>query len=137
MFLKIIPGKLNYRGWAMLFTLISFIISNVGLTAIIRYAVPVLMLIYPLAITLTILAIFDKLFGGSRWVYICVTVLTAIPAIFDFFKALGVSAVAELGSKIFPFYDLGLGWVVPALIGLVIGLVLTVVMRGKDKKAAA
>ena len=95
------------------------------------------MLIYPLAITLTLLAIFDKLFGVSRWVYICVTVLTAIPAVFDFFKALGVSGAAELGSKIFPFYDLGLGWVVPALAGLVIGLVLTIALKGRSNKAAA
>ena len=137
MFLKIIPGKLNYRGWAMVFTLVSFIISNVGLTAIIKYAVPVLMLIYPLAITLTILAICDKLFRGSRWVYVCVTVLTAIPAVFDCLKALGVSGVAELGSKIFPFYDLGLGWAVPALAGLVIGLLVTLITKGKSNKAAA
>ena len=137
MFLKIIPGKLNYRGWAMLFTLISFIISNVGLTAIIKYAVPVLMLIYPLAITLTILALFDKVFGGSKYVYVCVTALTAVPAVFDFLKSLGVSSVAELGSKIFPFYDLGLGWVVPALIGLVIGAVLAMINKGKSNKAAA
>ena len=137
MFLKIIPGKLNYRGWAMLFTLISFIISNVGLTAIIKYAVPVLMLIYPLAITLTILALFDKVFGGSKYVYVCVTALTAVPAVFDFLKSLGVSSVAELGSKIFPFYDLGLGWVVPALIGLVIGAVLAMINKGKSKKAVA
>lgn len=137
MFLKLIPGKLNYRGWAMLFTLVSFIISNVGLTAIIKYAVPVLMLIYPLAITLTILALFDKVIGGSKYIYVCVTVLTAIPAVFDFLKAIGVSAVSELGSKIFPFFDLGLGWVVPALIGLVIGVVLTLINKGKAGKAAA
>lgn len=137
MFLKLIPGKLNYRGWAMVFTLFSFIISNVGLTAIIQYAVPVLMLIYPLAITLTLLALFDKLFGGSKAVYICVTVLTAVPAVFDFLKALGVSAVADLGSKIFPFYDLGLGWAVPALIGLVIGLVIAAATKGKGKAGKA
>ena len=45
--------------------------------------------------------------------------------------------MTELGRRIFPFFDLGLGWVVPALIGLVIGLVLTFTMRGKGKKAAA
>jgi LIVCS family branched-chain amino acid:cation transporter len=95
------------------------------------------MLIYPLAITLTILAIFDKAFKGSKYVYICVTVLTAVPAVFDFFKALGVSSVTELGNKIFPFYDLGLGWVVPALAGLVIGIILTIALKGKANKAAA
>ena len=124
MFVTLIPGKLNYRGWAMVFTLFSFIVSNIGLTAIIKFAVPVLMLIYPPAIALIILALCEKLFKGSRYVYLCASIGAIIPAVFDFFKALGVTSIAGLGAKIFPFFDLGLGWVVPSLIGLVIGLVL-------------
>lgn len=124
MFVTLIPGKLNYRGWAMVFTLFSFIVSNIGLTAIIKFAVPVLMLIYPPAIALIILALCEKLFKGSRYVYLCASTGAIIPAVFDFFKALGVTSIAGLGAKIFPFFDLGLGWVVPSLIGLVIGLVL-------------
>lgn len=145
MFLKLIPGKLNYRGWAMLFTLVSFIISNVGLTAIINYAVPVLMLLYPLATVLIIMALFEKAFGKSKYVYGWVTLGAFIPAVFDFCKtlpegvqtALHIPAMTELGRSIFPFFDHGLGWVVPALIGLVIGIVLTLVNRGKSGKAAA
>lgn len=143
MFLKLIRGKLNYRGWAMLFTLVSFIISNVGLTAIINYAVPVLMLLYPLAIVLVIMALFEKAFGKSQYVYGWVTLGAFIPAVFDFCKtlpegvqsALHIPAMTEIGRSIFPFFDRGLGWVVPALIGLVIGLVLTAVNRGKKKAA--
>ena len=139
MFLKLIRGKLNYRGWAMLFTLVSFIISNVGLTAIINYAVPVLMLLYPLATVLIIMALCEKAFGKSKYVYGWVTLGAFIPAVFDFCKtlpegvqtALHIPAMTELGRSIFPFFDLGLGWVVPALIGLVIGLVLTAIKRGK------
>ena len=101
------------------------------------YADPVLMLIYPLCVTLIILALCEKLFGGSRYVYICVTIFTAVPAVVDFLKALGVSAAAEFGSKVFPFFDLSLGWVVPAIIGLVLGVVLAVVNKGKSGKAAA
>ena len=145
MFVKLVPGKLNYRGWAMFFTLFSFIVSNVGLTAIINYAVPVLMLLYPLATVLIIMALTEKLFGKSKYVYGWVTLGAFIPAVFDFCKtlpegiqtALHIPALTELGRRIFPFFDLGLGWVVPALIGLVIGLVLTVAMRGKGKRAAA
>jgi LIVCS family branched-chain amino acid:cation transporter len=145
MFVKLIPGKLNYRGWAMFFTLFSFIVSNVGLTAIINYAVPVLMLLYPMATVLVIMALCEKLFGKSKYVYGWVTLGAFIPAVFDFCKtlpegiqnALHIPALTELGRSIFPFFDLGLGWVVPSLIGLVIGLMLTVIMRGKDKKAAA
>lgn len=145
MFLKLVPGKLNYRGWAMFFTLFSFIVSNVGLTAIINYAVPVLMLLYPLATVLIIMALFEKAFGKSKYVYGWVTLGAFIPAVFDFCKtlpegvqtALHIPAMTELGRSIFPFFDHGLGWVVPALIGLVIGIVLTLVNRGKSGKAAA
>ena len=137
MFLKLIPGKLNYRGWAMVFTLFSFIVSNVGLNAIITYAIPVLMLIYPLATVLIILALCERLFGKSKYVYMWTIALTAIPAVFDFLKTLGVTSVAELGSKIFPFYDLGLGWVVPAAIGCLIGLIFMAANKGKEGKRAA
>lgn len=132
MFVTLIPGKLNYRGWAMVFTLFSFIVSNIGLTAIIKFAVPVLMLIYPPAITLIILALCEKLFKGSRYVYMWASIGAIIPAVFDFFKALGATSIAGLGAKIFPFFDLGLGWVVPSLIGLVVGLVLAKT-KGSEK----
>ena len=145
MFVKLVPGKLNYRGWAMFFTLFSFIISNVGLTAIINYAVPVLMLLYPLVTVLIIMALTEKVFGKSKYVYGWVSLGAFIPAVFDFCKtlpegiqtALHIPAMTELGRTIFPFFDIGLGWVVPALIGLVIGLVLTAVNRNKAGKAAA
>ena len=145
MFVKLIPGKLNYRGWAMVFTLFSFIISNVGLTAIITYAIPVLMLLYPLVTVLIIMALTEKAFGKSKYVYGWVSLGAFIPAVFDFCKtlpegiqtALHIPAMTALGQKIFPFFDIGLGWVVPALIGLVIGLVLTVANRGKAGKATA
>ena len=140
MFVKVIPGKLNYRGWSMLFTLVSFIIANVGLTAIITYAVPVLMLIYPLAIVLILLALFENLFGKSRYVYVCTTIGAAIPAVFDFFNALPenlrIKALRDIANSIFPLNDLGLGWVVPALIGLLIGLIITQVKGGKREAAA-
>ena len=145
MFVKLIPGKLNYRGWAMVFTLFSLIVSNVGLTAIITYAIPVLMLLYPLVTVLIIMALTEKAFGKSKYVYGWVTLGAFIPAVFDFCKtlpegiqtALNIPALTALGQKIFPFFNLGLGWVVPALIGLVIGLVLTAVNRSKAGKAAA
>lgn len=134
MFVRLIPGKLNYRGWALVFTLFSLIVSNVGLTVIINCAKPVLALLYPLTITLTITALFEKFFGKSREVYMWVTIGAFIPAVFDFLKALNIEAVAELGSKIFPFFDRGLGWVVPSLIGLVIGLVLSKTKGAKMRK---
>ena len=132
MFIVMFPKSLSYRGWAIAFTLFSFAVSNVGLTAIINYAVPVLMLLYPLVITLVVTALFEKSFGGSKYVYRCVTLGAFIAAIFDFAKtlpegvqtALNIPVMTEFAGRIFPFFDLGLGWIVPSLIGLIIGLIL-------------
>lgn len=46
-FVKMTNGKISYRTWAILFTVFSFAVSNIGLSAIIEYSVPMLMLIYP------------------------------------------------------------------------------------------
>ena len=113
-----------YSFWAVGFVIFSFLVANLGLTSIISYAVPFLMFIYPLVITLILLAIFGGWFGHDRTVYICVTVFTFIAALFDFFNALGVTAVSQLGQKILPFFGIGLGWLIPALIGLILGLIL-------------
>ena len=43
----------SYRVWAIIFSVVSFLFANFGLSTIIEYAVPVLMFLYPLAITLT------------------------------------------------------------------------------------
>lgn len=48
------------------FTGISFLLANVGLTATITYAVPVLMFLYPLAITLILLALLGHFFDHDR-----------------------------------------------------------------------
>lgn len=133
MFAEMFPGKMTYTGWTVAFTAFSFAVSNVGLTAIINYAVPVLMLLYPLVITLVVMALCERSFGGSRHVYRCVTIGAFIPAVFDFAKTLpqGVQAslnipvMTEVAGRIFPFFDHGLGWLIPSLIGLAVGLVLT------------
>ena len=104
----------------------SFIVSNFGLSKIINYSLPVLMFLYPLAITLILLALCGKLFDHDKAVYVSVTVFTCVAALFDLFKTLPAelqpTALVELGRKILPWFDLNLGWVVPAVIGFVIGM---------------
>ena len=51
---------------------------------------------------------------------------TGIAAICDLIRVSGIAAlnpvIAGIG-KVLPFYSIGMGWVAPAAIGLVIGLV--------------
>ena len=131
MFSKMFPNFLSERTWAIIFTAFSFVVSNFGLNAIITYAIPVLMFLYPLTISLILLALFGKFFDFDKKVFVVATVFNMIAAIFDFITAFPASImpqalidnVKSLGIKLFPFFSIGLGWLIPTIIGLIIGLV--------------
>ena len=131
-FTRMFPGGLSYRAWAILFTAFSFCISNFGLSRIIEYSLPVLMFLYPLAITLILLALFGKLFEHDRAVYGCVTAFTAVSALFDLLKTLPagmqsglhLEGAIRLAECVLPWFRLNLGWVVPAAVGLALGLLI-------------
>lgn len=138
-FTRMFPKSCSYKIWAIIFTVFSFCISNVGLSKIIDYSLPVLMFLYPLAITLILLALFGKLFAHDRIVYVCVTSFTAFSAVFDFMKTLPASiqnslhldAAIAAAKKIFPFFDLNLGWVAPAIIGFILGMLIHVSRKNR------
>lgn len=130
-FSKLFP-RVSYRVWTILFSLFPLVVSNVGLTQIITMSLPVLMFLYPLAITLILLTIFGRFFGDDRRVYVSVTAFTFAAAILDLLNALPGAALEALGLTNFlgwvrgnvPLFSLGLGWVIPAAVGLVLGLAL-------------
>ena len=130
-FCELFPRGPSYRTWAVGFCLFSFGAANFGLETILAWATPVLMFLYPLAITLILLSLAGDLFGNDRRVYLCVTAFTLPAAVLDLLKALpaGAQAVLPLGGLLeaagrwLPLYGLGLGWVCPALAGLAAGLV--------------
>ena len=124
-FNRILP-RVSYFRFATLFTVISCLLANVGLSAIVKLSLPMLMLLYPLTIALILLAFLHRIFGGSRIVYVATMSLTGIAGLFDAAKiAFGFSpeTVAQI-SHWLPYYDIGLGWLVPGAVGLAIGLLL-------------
>ena len=134
-FLKIFPKGPSYSVWAIVFCLVSFGIANFGLSSIVAYCVPVLMFIYPLAITIILLALFSNFYHREHMVYVMTTAFTLVAAVFDFIKALtpmlpqgSVTAVLDritaLAESCLPFFNIGLGWVCPAVLGFIIGLLM-------------
>ena len=129
-FSKMTNGKISYRSWAILFTVFSFAVSNIGLSAITEYSIPMLMLIYPPAIALILLAFLGKFFAHDRTVYIATMIGTWAAAIFDCMKTLPapVQAALHLDAPIafaaahLPLFDKNLGWLLPAVIGFAAGM---------------
>ena len=129
-FVDMFPKGPGYTVWAVVFSLISFGIANFGLTTIVSWCVPVLMFLYPLAITLILLSLSGRFIGTNPTVYRTTTAFTLIAAVFDMIGAVsgmipGSRALAGLkafAGNILPLYDLGLGWILPAAIGFLVGL---------------
>lgn len=140
-FVKLFPNGPSYRTWAILFCVGSFLIANLGLNAIIIYSLPVLMFLYPLAITLSLLAIFGKWFGNAKGVYQWTTAFTLVAAGLDFVTALpealkeAVSILKMLKNVrgYLPMAEYGFGWVIPALLGLSVGCISTRIRKPGNK----
>ena len=120
--------------WAAAFAVFSCAVSNFGLTAIITFSVPLLNALYPPAIVLVLMGLVarqvDRVPYVWKWVVAIVAVESVIVSVRDAF-AQGI----WLPFDALPLADLGLSWVVPAVAGIVIGLVHSVVVHSACKAA--
>lgn len=140
-FSKMFPRGPSYRVWVMAFCALSFLIANLGLNAILEYSLPVLMLLYPLAIVLILLTLFGRFFKSDRIVLRWTVGFTAAASIFEFLRGLPAEARAALHldgllawiAQWLPLSGKGFGWILPALLGLLIGLL---VRRVRGQKSA-
>ena len=114
--------RLSYRGWAVLFALVSMAISNAGLAQILEVSAPVLSAIYPVAIVLIALSFFQRWLEGRRWVYPAAVLCTGVFSVL--FALKGLKVPLDFLDAL-PLADVGLGWVLPAGVGVVLGLLLS------------
>lgn len=131
-FHKVFP-KVSYRWFVLMLCVVSFAIANFGLNNIILFAIPVLMFLYPLAIVLILLALFSPLFKGKQSVFAATMLLTFFVSIIDGYSTLAaylpgatvglLESIKTFYLEFLPLYEIGLGWMLPAFIGVIIGLI--------------
>lgn len=132
MFVSMFPKSLPYKGYAVLFTGLSFVIANFGLDKIISLSIPVLMFLYPMSIVTILLSLLAGLIKKSGIIYKWTIGFTTAAAFFDLLKALPeplndatfVKTAVDMAKQVLPGYDLGFGWLIPILSGFVIGVVI-------------
>ena len=128
-FHMLIP-RISYKMFVFIFTTFCFIVANFGLENIIKYSIPVLMLLYPLAIVLMLLTFLSPLFNHSQLVYVSATIVTLMVSMIhgletlckslkiDYFDWL--APIISLYEKALPFYNDGLGWLLPVIVVILI-----------------
>lgn len=113
--------KISYKIWVIILAIVSTAIANLGLTQILQISVPILGMIYPIAIVVIFLGLFDNLIKQNRYIYRTVIGIVAIFSIVDTVNKSFFGNSMRGVFEILPFYTEGLGWILPALIGLLIG----------------
>lgn len=121
-FHELLPD-ISYKKITAIVCLFSFVISNVGLDMLVKVALPVLMMIYPVTVVLVVLSFFKKWIGERKMVYVLGMLFAFCVAFIDGMQSAGISlgVVTEICNKL-PFYDLRLGWIIPAAVGALLGL---------------
>src|SRR5699024_8524359 len=122
--------KISYKVLVVFFSLLTFTVANFGLTNIISYSIPILMFLYPLAIVLMFLTFVSPLFRHAQLVYAATIGVTFLISIVDGLVALvdslgiemfgWLALIVNLYDSILPLYSQGLGWLLPAVIVIVI-----------------
>ncbi|MBM7584971.1 LIVCS family branched-chain amino acid:cation transporter [Bacillus pakistanensis] len=132
-FAKISP--VSYKLLVVILSIFSAIIANVGLTQLIAFSLPVLIIIYPLAIVLILLSFMHNWFNGYSTVYIGALIPTGIVSFVDGLKTAGLDVSFATDTLSFlPFFNEGIGWLIPAIVGAIIGFILALIL-GESKKA--
>ena len=124
--------KVSAKIWIILFALFSFLISNLGLDWILFISSPVLSAIYPVAIVLIVMGL------AHRWIEkfpLCYPTCVLFTGVISVAEALASLKIPVPFLKQLPFASYGLAWIVPAIVGLLLGILLSVLQKRRNPSA--
>lgn len=121
-FFNLFKQRFSYRFWVIVWTFFSFVMSNFGLNKLLEFSVPLLTLIYPVALVLIVMGVthdFVNYSKASYFVAAFVSVFLPLVQILDQTVNLTIPYLTELQRSL-PLAGQGLSWVLPTLVGLVL-----------------
>lgn len=117
---EISSDKIKYKYVVIAVCVVSAFLCNLGLAEIISIAAPILSFAYPLIIILLLMAFFeDKL--TKTWAYWTTGLVTLIISACTVLCDLGLESMSWVYEL--PLANIGINWVIPAAVALVIGII--------------
>lgn len=121
--------KIKYKTWIAGIAVLCCILSIQGVTGLIDYVTPLFAFLYPIFIVITFLGIFDKRVPNDG-VYKGGVLLSSIFGLLDAIVIVTKSSAIDSFMKAMPFGASGFAWLVPTIIGMVVGYFL---YKGKPR----
>lgn len=124
-FEQLTNGKLKYTTTVALSSVVGFLIGFIGLSRVVGYTVPWLMLIYPALVVILIMNLFSD-FESVKFATQIGTIVAILFSIGDFLPGLGFenNFFTRMNSGL-PFGNQGLAWLVPTVLAVIIGQIIS------------
>ncbi|MCU1723026.1 MULTISPECIES: branched-chain amino acid transport system II carrier protein [unclassified Pseudomonas] len=133
-FSRILP--LSYRALVVLLAAFSLLVSNLGLTKLIMFSVPVLTAIYPPCIVLVGLSFCKGMWHSQTRIMAPVMAVSLLFGVIDALKGAKLDAWMPASFAHLPLSDKGLAWLVPCVATLFVAVVCDR-MLGKPREVIA
>lgn len=114
---KLTNGKCKYKTVVIIMSVFSFVVSNAGIDKIISVAAPILSVIFPCFITMSVLMFFGKYIKNDN----VIRVATLFAFVISLSEVLAGFGLPLTYTQYLPLHEYSLGWILPAVIGGIIG----------------
>ena len=115
--------KISYKVYVIGFTIISFILANLGLNSVINMSVPVLSIIYPVAITMIILILLARFIPTKPIAQQIPIIIVSLVSIVSTINTLGLIKLNVINHL--PLKQYSLEWLPIAIISIIIGYIVS------------
>ena len=134
-------GKIPYRIIALVITAVIFLTAATGVSNVLAFSGPLFTLIFPMSVVMPVLGVCKRFVpNDGAWkgaVYVA-TIISAYDA-FVVARANGLHSIATDGldrlMSYIPLSDLGFDWLIPTVIGFVVGAAIYAAVKGKSAAA--
>lgn len=125
-FHRIFP-KLSYKAYVIIFTIISFILANQGLNSVITMSVPVLSIVYPIAITSVLLILIARFVPTKPIAQQIPVAVVTIVSILSVIHTQGWIKMSFIDSL--PLKQYSLEWFPIAVVFTIVGYIVAVLVK--------
>lgn len=130
-FVQLSKGRLNYKYTVAASCIVSMLIALIGVDKIVIFSNPIYATIYPVILTILILGVFNKVIPNNRS-YQGAVIFTFIYSFCETLLTFNIHITfLEKLITIMPFSAQGLGWILPSIIGFILGTFLGSIKKNK------